>query len=155
MVTNHFLYFPKTWTALRSVTTQVVGYFFNRYINWGFLILGLSLSGMATNCIVGIFIKLLAKYFINPHPSRDHIFPFFFLSNPLHSLIIGPAPSPLKSTTSGHHLPPSSHRFPASSLEASLKLLDAYAIFLKVKTELSSQISLWDPLGFVIIWLSW
>jgi hypothetical protein len=52
------------------------------------------------------------------------------------------APSPLKSTAFGHHLAPSSHRFPTSSLETSLKLLDAYAIVLKVKTELSSQISL-------------
>ena len=128
----------------------------------------------------GHFHKIVCKIFYKPPP--PHVtthFPstHFFSSSSLNpllwvlslylslpvslsllSLIIGsatPAPSPLKSTTFGHHLPPSSHLFPASSSETSLKLLDAYAIVLKVKTELSSQISLWDPLGFVIIWLLW
>jgi hypothetical protein len=113
----------------------------------------------------GYFRKIACKIFFKPpapnvttHFPSTHFFsssslnPLFSLSlslpvslSPLLSLIIGsatPAPSPLKSTTSGHHLTPFSHRFPASSSETSLKLLDAYAIFLKVKTELSSQISL-------------
>ena len=78
----------------------------------------------------------------NLHSNKEQI--SFLLPLSL-SLIIGSATlalSPLKSTTSGHHPPPSSHRFLASSSETSLKLLDAYAIVLKVKTKLSSQISL-------------
>ena len=69
---------------------------------------------------------------------------------------LGQPPSTIP--TKEHHLrsSPTSFQPPFSGqlIGNVFKALDAFAIVLKVKTELSSQISLWDPLGFVIIWLS-